>query len=182
MLPFESVATATDSPRYSPAGSLRKFDTEVKGMSGTPLIVAFCWARAEPATSTTPTHAETRFRFMDVLPCRDLRTLGRRFLRYRPGRGGGARPVGPVLQCAGSCVLRRLWVGAERAGQTRLRISSHDLRGSDAAFAPLLERTDRVERVRPIAATAMSHAGHHEEAGPVVLVLAHLVQDAFVIE
>jgi hypothetical protein len=42
MFPFELVATATDSPRYSPAGSLRKFGTEVKGMSGTPVMVAFC--------------------------------------------------------------------------------------------------------------------------------------------
>jgi hypothetical protein len=36
-VPFESVATATDSPRYSPAGSLRKFGTVVKGISDTPV-------------------------------------------------------------------------------------------------------------------------------------------------
>jgi hypothetical protein len=41
MLPFEFVATATDSPRFSPDGSLRKFGTDVNGMSGTPAIVAF---------------------------------------------------------------------------------------------------------------------------------------------
>jgi len=41
MLPFELVATATDSPRFSPGGSLRKFGTELAGMSGTPAIVAF---------------------------------------------------------------------------------------------------------------------------------------------
>src|SRR3982750_3677969 len=49
MLPFELVATATDSPRDSPGGSLRKFDTVVNGISGTPVIVAFACANAGPA-------------------------------------------------------------------------------------------------------------------------------------
>src|SRR3981081_481363 len=65
MFPFELVATATDSPRYSPAGSLRKFGTEVKGMSGTPVIVAFCWADAEPARTRTAAYVEKRCRVMD---------------------------------------------------------------------------------------------------------------------
>src|SRR5712664_1052449 len=66
MLPFESVATATDSPKYSPAGSLRKFGTAVKGISGTPVIVAFCWATAERATSSkNPAHAKPRYRCME---------------------------------------------------------------------------------------------------------------------
>src|SRR5258705_13754638 len=65
MLPFELVATATASPRYSPAGSLRKFGTEVKGISGTPVIVAFCWAEAEPARSRTAASVEKRCRVMD---------------------------------------------------------------------------------------------------------------------
>src|SRR5712692_1825172 len=66
MLPFELVATATASPKYSPAGSLRKFGTAVKGISGTPVIVAFCWATAERATSSkTPAHAKARYRFME---------------------------------------------------------------------------------------------------------------------
>src|SRR5436309_12585591 len=65
MFPFESVATATDSPRYSPGGSLRKLATGVNGISGTPVIVAFCWADAEPATSTTRAYAQTRCRFME---------------------------------------------------------------------------------------------------------------------
>src|SRR5262245_35739863 len=64
MLPFESVATATDSPRYSPAGSLRKFGTVVKGMSGTPVTVAFCWQSAEAAVTTTAAHVEGTRRFM----------------------------------------------------------------------------------------------------------------------
>src|ERR1700688_4210057 len=67
MLPFELVATATDSPKYSPAGSLRKLGTEVKGISATPVIVAFCWATAGPATRTTAVHAEARYRFMSAL-------------------------------------------------------------------------------------------------------------------
>src|SRR4029077_14574359 len=65
MLPFELVATATDSPRYSPAGSLRKFGTEVKGISGTPVTVAFCWADAGPARSRTAAYVERICRVMD---------------------------------------------------------------------------------------------------------------------
>src|SRR6185436_383316 len=64
MLPFELVATATDSPRNSPAGSLRKFGTAVNGISGTPVIVAFCWADAEPARSRTAAHVQARCRVM----------------------------------------------------------------------------------------------------------------------
>src|SRR2546427_12899271 len=68
MLPFELVATATDSPRYSPAGSLRKSGTDVKGISGTLVIVAFCWADADAATSSkAAAHAEARYRFMKAL-------------------------------------------------------------------------------------------------------------------
>src|SRR5438552_9823575 len=65
MLPFELVATATASPRYSPAGSLRKFGTEVKGISGTPVIVAFCWADADGARSRIAAHVKERRRVMD---------------------------------------------------------------------------------------------------------------------
>src|SRR2546425_8827351 len=68
MLPFELVATATDSPRSSPAGSLRKSGTDVKGISGTLVIVAFCWADADAATSSkAAAHAEARCRFMNAL-------------------------------------------------------------------------------------------------------------------
>src|SRR5213593_125669 len=67
MLPFELVATATASPRYSPAGSFRKFATGVKGISGTPVIVAFCWADAEAATSSQAAHADARYLFMTSL-------------------------------------------------------------------------------------------------------------------
>src|SRR3954467_9733005 len=65
MFPFELVATATDSPRDSPAGSLRKFGTDVNGISGTPVIVAFCWADAEPARSRTTAYVQKRCRVMD---------------------------------------------------------------------------------------------------------------------
>src|SRR5262249_1899678 len=51
MWPFEFVATPTDSPRYSPGGSFRKFGTEVYGISGTFCALAFCWARAGAAHS-----------------------------------------------------------------------------------------------------------------------------------
>src|SRR2546425_5219006 len=76
MLPFELVATATDSPRYSPAGSLRKSGTDVKEISGTPVTVAFCWADADAATSSNAAaHAEARCRFME----RSLYQAPRRF-------------------------------------------------------------------------------------------------------
>src|SRR6266849_2789634 len=55
MCPFELVATATDSPRYSPGGSLRKFGTEVKGISGTFWALAFCCASAGPTHSIKAT-------------------------------------------------------------------------------------------------------------------------------
>src|SRR3982751_1064334 len=65
MLPFELVATATDSPRDSPGGSLRKFDTVVNGISGTPVIVAFACANAGPAASVRTAHAEARIRIIE---------------------------------------------------------------------------------------------------------------------
>src|SRR5262245_13933144 len=65
MLPFEFVATATDSPRDSPGGSLRKFDTVVNGMSGTPVIVAFACANAGPAASVRTAHVEARIRVIE---------------------------------------------------------------------------------------------------------------------
>src|SRR6516225_3644548 len=52
MCPFELVATATDSPRYSPGGSFRKFGTDVKGISGTFCALAFCCASAGAAHRT----------------------------------------------------------------------------------------------------------------------------------
>src|SRR5215510_4334374 len=61
MCPFEFVATATDSPSDSPAGSFRKFGTAVNGISGTPVIVAFCCAAADPATSVKTAIVQTRY-------------------------------------------------------------------------------------------------------------------------
>src|SRR5439155_10637431 len=43
--PFELVATPTASPKYVPAGSLKKFGTESNGISG---VVAFALAAAPP--------------------------------------------------------------------------------------------------------------------------------------
>src|ERR687887_664304 len=65
MLPFEFVATATASPRYSPGGSLRKFATVVNGISGTPVTVAFACANAGPAASVRTAHAEARIRVIE---------------------------------------------------------------------------------------------------------------------
>jgi hypothetical protein len=65
MLPFELVATATDSPSDSPGGSLRKFDTVVNGISGTPVIVAFACANAGPTANVRTAHAEARIRIIE---------------------------------------------------------------------------------------------------------------------
>src|SRR5271154_7039989 len=66
MCPLELVATATDSPRYSPGGSLRKFGTEVKGISGTFWALAFCCARAGAAHSTkAAAQTDVRQRFIE---------------------------------------------------------------------------------------------------------------------
>src|SRR5439155_14171064 len=87
MLPFELVATATDSPRDSPGGSLRKFDTVVNGMSGTPVIVAFACANAWPTASVRTAHAEARIRVIE-----------------RPSHAGA------YTSCTrGSTVYRELW-------------------------------------------------------------------------
>src|SRR5215204_3996178 len=61
MWPFELVATATDSPSDSPAGSFRKFGTDVNGISATPVIVAFCCAAAETAVRSSATNVQARY-------------------------------------------------------------------------------------------------------------------------
>src|SRR5262252_2346314 len=64
MWPFELVATPTASPRVSPAGTFRKFGTEVYAISGTFCAVAFCCAKAEigeSARSERKTTAKERF-------------------------------------------------------------------------------------------------------------------------
>src|SRR5919198_1555042 len=81
MLPFEFVATATASPRYSPGGSLRKFATVVNGISGTPVTVAFACANAGPAASVRTAHAEARIRVIE-----------------RPLSRGERIPAPPVVQ------------------------------------------------------------------------------------
>src|SRR5436190_14263545 len=69
MWSLELVATATDSPRYSPGGGLRKFGTAVNGISGTPVIVALSCACAAPAHSTTASaQVDVKSRFIDSLP------------------------------------------------------------------------------------------------------------------
>src|SRR5260370_18338657 len=69
MCTFELGATATDCPRYSPGGSLRKFATEVKGIAGKIWALAFCCASAGAAPSMRAI-AETDAiqRFMKVPP------------------------------------------------------------------------------------------------------------------
>src|SRR4030095_5626290 len=61
MWPFELVATATDSPSYSPGGSFKKFGTDVNEMSATPVIVAFCCAAAETAVRNSAANVQARY-------------------------------------------------------------------------------------------------------------------------
>src|SRR5271154_6973451 len=55
MWPLELVATATDSPRYSPGGSFNKFGADVNGISGTFSMVALRCANAGAAISARTT-------------------------------------------------------------------------------------------------------------------------------
>src|SRR5579872_6169931 len=66
MWPLELVATATDSPRYSPAGSFNKFGAEVNGISGTFSMVALRWLNAGAAASTATAADNIRIRFMGI--------------------------------------------------------------------------------------------------------------------
>src|SRR5437879_2731613 len=66
MWPLELVATATDSPRYSPGGSFNKFGTVVNGISGTFSMVALRWASTGAAASTARMTDEVRIRFIEA--------------------------------------------------------------------------------------------------------------------
>src|ERR1700688_5026661 len=69
MCPLELVATPTDSPRVSPAGTFRKFGTDVYWISGTFCAVAFCCANAGRAQSIKAmANADARLRFIWCLP------------------------------------------------------------------------------------------------------------------
>src|SRR3954462_2286332 len=88
MWSLELVATATDSPRYSPGGGFRKFGTAVNGISATPVIVALSCACAAPAHSTMANaQVDVKSRFIDSLPGfrRVVRILGEKGLRCRCG-------------------------------------------------------------------------------------------------
>src|ERR1700722_19191792 len=100
----------------------------------------------------------------------------------RPGRLSRrfAGPVRPVLQVAASLVFRILWIWAERTCET-FRARPQHLLGSDTVFHPFLQGADGVERIDAGAATAMAHARRHEQAHPVALILAHLVQHGDVV-
>ena len=75
-------------------------------------------------------------------------------------------------------MLRSLRV---RAQWTRLSLGCvrpHHLIGSDALFHPRFQSADPIEG-EP--AAAVSHCGDHEEAHPVVLLLAHFVEHGVVV-
>src|SRR5437773_1640414 len=85
--------------------------------------------------------------------------------RIRRGRSlrRGAGPVRRVLEIARALVLRVLRVRAEWARQARALVGRRYRRRRQGLLAPFLERADRVERVWTVAATAVPHAGHHEQ-------------------
>src|SRR5262252_2841806 len=65
MWPLELVATATASPRYSPAGSLKKFGAVVNGISGTSWMVALRCANAGASANTERATGGTKTRFIE---------------------------------------------------------------------------------------------------------------------
>src|SRR2546427_5966822 len=71
------------------------------------------------------------------------------------------------LVCAsGSSIRRDLWIWTQRTRPLDLSIAHarrHDRIGRLAVFHPLFERAHHVEAVRPLTASAMTHAGHHEQ-------------------
>src|SRR5215467_14423476 len=68
MWPFELVATATDSPRYSPGGSFKKFGTDENSISGTCSIVALRWANVGAVARVARTTDDGRIHFMETSP------------------------------------------------------------------------------------------------------------------
>src|ERR1700674_5551755 len=66
MWPLELVATATDSPRYSPGGSFKKFGADENSIEGTFSMVALRWANAGAAATTARATDDVRIRFIKV--------------------------------------------------------------------------------------------------------------------
>ena len=151
MLPFELVATATDSPRDSPAGSLRKFGTAVNGISGTPVIVAFCWADAEPARSRTAAHVQERCRVM-------ARSLHHRSRSFKSRSSDGEALGGPISQEEHDVPLRRRRARVENRHcrfssafrGPQVQVHSCETRPhAPPSFASLIWRSGPAARLRP---------------------------------
>src|SRR5579872_3180278 len=65
MWPLELVATATDSPRYSPGGSFKKFPAVVNGISGTFSIVALRCANTGIAARAARVNDQVKICFIE---------------------------------------------------------------------------------------------------------------------
>src|SRR6478752_3507460 len=79
-----------------------------------------------------------------------------------------------VIRASGSTVASHLRKRAQRPGERRLATPSRstrrrDLRRRHAAFAPPLDRAEKVGLVRPDTTTAVAYARQQEQAHPVVL-------------
>src|SRR4051812_42338664 len=84
---------------------------------------------------------------------------------------GAAHEVGRLVDAAGAPVLRNLRERTERTAAIELAVSPvrrDDGRRSLALLTPLLERRERVEHVRSLAAAAMRHARREEEAHRII--------------
>src|SRR5690349_11286931 len=76
------------------------------------------------------------------------------------------RKIRRFVNVAGTLVIRRLRIGAQRASPVCFSVPHarcFDAFRRLAALHPLLDRSQHIERIRPVAAVAVSHARHHEQ-------------------
>src|SRR5437762_55834 len=86
-----------------------------------------------------------------------------------------ANEVGGVVGTTDTFVLGDLWICAQRPGHVDAIVGyviCRQLIGSCIGFLPTFESGHPVDLVGTDAALAVAHAGNHEEADPVVLLLA----------
>src|ERR1044072_2145404 len=130
--------------------------------------VTSSWGGGRPATARAFTeHGVAKYNAESLhggIPHQSRACFRGNFSNWRLRRR--AAPVGRVLQVARALVLRVLRIRADRPREAALLLLAKNLRRRLALLAPLLERRDRVERVRARAAAAVLHAGNEEHAHP----------------
>src|SRR5262249_29186762 len=95
-----------------------------------------------------------------------------------------ASKVGRIVRTSHAFILRHLRILAQRPRHVDAiarYVTTQHLIGRNAGFAPALERTHVIHLIRTGAASAVSHAGNHEETHPVVLLRTHFGKNAVVV-